>query len=260
MIDRRTLLYSGGATAALLGTVGFGTRKSYGQEPDIYGMSTSIAALTSGNVLQSSSSSLDWTALQNSLSAVRDHWQANNYDGQLQGYYSNLNPSILKSSNLDQGQILQKIQATNPDVTLGMLQGFWAPYDNMAPSDVQSVIDGIRNYGLIPQINSAIDYAQIFGQQADAPTPPPPDPPMDQQADPNWVRALPPPPSEGGGGTGYCENASFAVDFIGLAFLTIGIMSGVGVIVEGAAWGLIAAWGGGTATAYGIANRWLCRH
>lgn len=256
MIDRRTFVYSGGATAALLGTVGFGTRKSYGQESDIYGMSTSIAALTSGNVLQYSSSSSDWNALRNSLSMIRDHWQANNYDGQLQGYYSNLNPSILKSSNLDQGQILQNIQATNPDVTLGMLQGFWAPYDNMDPSDVQSVIDSVRNYGLLPQINSAIDYAQIFGQQADAVAPPAPDGQETQM----WIRALPPPPSEGGGGDGYCANASFAVDAIGLAFLTIGIMTGVGAIAEGAAWAAIAMWGGGTATAYGVANRWLCRH
>jgi len=59
------------------------------------------------------------------------------------------------------------------------------------------------------------------------------------------------PPSEGGGS--YCGTASYVRDVAALAFLVIGIASGVGAI--GAAWGLFSVFGGGALTVWGSADR-----
>ena len=119
---------------------------------------------------------------------------------------------------------------------------------------MRQILNTISQQGFLPTLNNAIIQAGLIAQVA----------PISYQAavqlgSQGFNPSLRPKeiPGESGGGS-YCENTSFAVDALALAFLTIGIMTGVGAIAEGAAWGAITVWGGGSVTVYGTANRWLC--
>ncbi len=206
-------------------------------------------------IVQTASAS-DWNAYRNTLITIANDWQTNNYDSQLQNHYAALTPSNCKSSNLDQNQILTDVQATTPSVTLANLQHGWAVYDGLDASSVQSFISTLQSQGMIPYFTSAMQQAAKYAALASAQNAARTIAEYEQQhvEEPNM---RPPPPPTGGGG-GKCNASSFAVDALGLAFLTIGIMSGIGAISEGAAWGAIATWGGGATTVYGTANRWLC--
>ncbi len=258
-MDRRAFCKVGGGAVALLATSTV-ARKAYGQGPSgnsVYGSSNTISALASGNMIQQTASATDWNAYRNTLITIANDWQANNYDAQLQSHYAALSPSNCKSSNLDQAQALQAVQATHPAVTLAQLQHGWSVYDGLDSNSVQSVIGALQSNGMLPYLTQAMQQAAKYAQLAGAQTASRLTGIMQQDGLLNPALRPPPPPTGGGGG-GYCNSASFAVDFIGLAFLTIGIMSGFGAIAEGAAWGGIAAWGGGATTVYGVANRWLC--
>lgn len=89
---------------------------------------------------------------------IADDWQANNYGAQLQSHYAALTPSDCKSSNLNQGQALQNVQATAPAVTLAQLQHEGAVYDGLDNTSAQSVINALQYNGLIPYLNPAMNF------------------------------------------------------------------------------------------------------
>ena len=239
---------------ALLQLVGWGSsRQMFAQTPSsnpVYGVSSTIGSLATGNMITLAASQTDWNAYRNTLITIANDWQMNNYDSQLQSHYAVLTPSLCKSVNLDQPGILRRIQITHSGVTLAQLQHGWAVYDGLSDASVASVLASLRLNGMLPSFTSAMQQAARYAQFAPTPTVA-----VVRGMTPQWL-IIPPPGT--GKGAGYCDNASFAVDALGIAFLTIGIMSGIGVIAEGAAWAMIAAWGGGATTVYATANRWLC--
>jgi hypothetical protein len=252
-MNRRNFLVSAGSSAAVAATCGM-SKRAFGQAPSsgpIYTSSTSVGSLTAGNMIIGTPSGTDWTAYRNTLISVANDWQGNNYDSQLESYYASLTPSVIKSSNLNQSQILQNIQATAPSVTLEALQSGWAVADAKDPTTVQLVINALQDDGLIPYLNTAMQQAALLAEASNSANAVAKNPL-------GSTPAIRPAPINPTGPGGYCENASFAVDALTLAFIVVGVMSGVGAIAEGASWALISAWGGTASGVYGIANRIFC--
>jgi hypothetical protein len=199
----------------------------------------------------STTSAANWNAYRNTVITAASDWQANNHDALLASYYANIQSYDCKSSYLNQAQILANVQATYPQVTLAQLQAAWAITDGMATSDVNTTIQSIRQGGMVPYFTTAMQQAARYAAAASGTTS------SVKGPSPDWL--LPPPPKGGGGGVRACtETSMFIVDSLGLAFLIIGIMTGVGAIGEGLAWGAIALWGGGSTTVMNVGQHVFC--
>jgi hypothetical protein len=251
-MNRRAFLTSASSSVALAATVGISNRKAKAQSTNpIYSTAYAVANVTTGNTQVSpATSTANWNAYRNTIINVANDWQANNYDAPLASYYANIQSYDCQSSYLNQAQILADIQVTYPSVTLAQLQASWAITDGMATSDVNMVLEAIRTGGMVQYFTSAMQQAARYSEAASGITSS-----VARGVSPEWKLPPSPPPTKGGGCS---EESTFIIDSIGLAFLIIGIMTGVGAIAEGAAWGLIAAFGGGSVTVMNVGQHILC--
>jgi hypothetical protein len=251
-LNRRAFLTSASSSVALAATVGISTRKAKAQSTNpLYGTAYTVGNVTTGNTqVSATTSSANWNAYRNTIINVASDWQTNNHDTLLASYYANLQSYDCKSSYLNQAQILSDIQVTYPTVTLAQLQAAWAITDGMATSDVNEVLGAIRTGGMIQYFTSAMQQAARYSEAASGITPS-----AIKVVSPDWMLPPPPPPHKGGGCS---DEAAFAVDSLALAFMVIGIMTGIGAIGEGLAWGAIAMWGGGGSVVMNVGQHVFC--
>jgi len=254
-MDRRAFLTSTGGGAAAAAALSMFPTKMYSQSSSpnpIYTTSNTVGALTTGNTIVSPTTSANnWNAYRNTLVTLASDWQSNNYDSQLAAYYAALTPSVCKTANLDQAQILANVQATYPSVTLAQMQSYWATIDSVSEVDVQMVISNLQGGGMLPYLNGAIQSAASFSQTASTAATT-----ASSRGMSPLSRSIPVPIEPAPA----CSRAAvYTGAALTIAFLTIGVMSGVGVIGMGFAyWGAVAAWGGGATSVFGVGQVAFC--
>ena len=182
-------------------------------------------------------------------------WNANGVDQTLQSAYAQLSPDQLQSANIDLQGVLNNINIYNPSVTIDNIRAVLARCDAQPPNFRQGVINGLNQSGMASYISSGINLAGKFAALGNSSNAAIAQFPRGMQP----ARLPPNGPPDGGGGGYSCAADGMMIAAVGLAFLTIAIMSaGTAPILMGAAWGGIAAWGGGVTTAYGIGHNMKC--
>jgi hypothetical protein len=234
-MQRRVFITTSVSAAAIAATLRLGTKTAFaqsGSNPAVYNSSSSAAAIVTGAAALNQANAGQWTALSSSLTPCVKDWVANNNDEYLHPYYASITPAQVKSTNLNQQQLLNNIHVYYPSVTLAQLQRLLTFLDGQTGAAVQSVISGLQAGGFAPYIRDGISAANAFAVAASVKSI-------------GVVDATPGQPIHSGGGGLTCTEDAFLIGATSIAFAVLGVMTlGMGDLLVGAAWAAIVGWGG----------------
>lgn len=288
MSSRRSFLASSSAAVAASFAISQFTPKrvsaqSLGLNQNILNASAASHLTTTANVYGETAVGADWKNMSNAATALYNNMIQTGFDAKLKSAIANVTPNQINPNMIDQSQVLESIQAYQPDFQMADLNLLMAliPTDQ---SSLSSTLTRLKTNGLSPTVQSAAARFNLICTNVNAALNPDGNangsPYMEfksgtytghlkpasfnrQMNVPHlqravWQRIERSLNNEGGGGYN-CATDGAAALAVGTVFAVIAIMAGpAGALVYAAEWGALSLWGGSAAAAWGLGHAVFC--